>query len=81
MTFYFDEETGVMRIAFENEAGPCVYVETALGIFRIERDTNKLVSIAIPAFYEKVADGSLSLPNLSSTTLSVDVIRQLQTSR
>jgi hypothetical protein len=81
MTFYFDEETGVMRIAFESEAGPCVYIETSLGVFRIERTTNKLISIAIPAFYEKVADGSLSLPDLSSTTLSVEVIHGLQTAR
>ena len=81
MTFYFDDETGVMRIAFEQEAGPCIYVETAVGVFRIERSTHKLVSVAIPAFYEKVADGSLSLPNLTPTTLPDEVLHKLQTSR
>jgi len=81
MTFYFDDETGVMRIAFQQEdAGPCVYIETPTGILRIERDTNKLISITIPAFYEKLADGSVSLPELSSSVLPVDVIHKLQTS-
>lgn len=81
MTFYFDEETGVMRIAFEREAGPCFYIETPLGIFRIERGTNRLISIAIPFFYEKLADGSVSLPDLQSANLSEETIHKLQASR
>lgn len=78
MTFYFDEETGVMRIAFEKEAGPCVYIETQTGILRIERETNKLIGIAIPFFYEKLADGSLSLPDLSSTILPNEIIAKFR---
>ena len=81
MTFYFDDETGVMRIAFAEEAGPCMYIETSVGVFRIERSTNKLVSIAIPAFYEKLADGSLSLPDFSSTILPIEFIHKLQSVR
>jgi hypothetical protein len=78
MTFYFDGETGVMHIAFEKEAGPCFYIETPTGVFRIERDTNRLISVAIPFFYEKVADGSLSLPDISSSVLPPEVIHKLR---
>jgi len=81
MTFYFDDETGVMRIAFEKEAGPCLYVETSTGILRIERETNKLISVAIPSFYEKLADGSLSLPELSSTILPNELITKFRSAR
>jgi hypothetical protein len=81
MTFHFDDETGVMRIAFADEAGPCMYVETPIGIFRIERSSHQLISIAIPAFYKKVANGTLSLPDLSSTTLTSDIIDELRARR
>ncbi len=74
MTFYFDNETEVMRIAFATEAGPCMYIETPTGIFRIERATNKLISITIPFFLEKLADGSLTLPDVPATVLSNDLI-------
>jgi len=81
MTFYFDDETEVMRIVFETEAGPCTYFETPTGIVRIERGTNKLISITIPFFYEKLAEGSLSLPELPSTILPNEVISKFRASR
>lgn len=81
MTFYFDNETEVMRIAFATEAGPCMYIETPTGIFRIERATNKLVSITIPFFLEKLADGSLALPEVPSTVLSNEVINTFRSIR
>jgi hypothetical protein len=82
MTFYFDDETGVMAIAFvEGAVGPCMYFETAIGVFRVERDTNKLVSVTIPFFFEKLADGTLSLPELSPTVLPQEVIAKFRPSR
>ena len=82
MNFYFDDETGVMRIAFQQEApGPCVYIETSTGVLRIERDTNKLISIAIPAFMDKLADGSISIPDVSLPALSIDALRHLRSLR
>jgi hypothetical protein len=75
MTFYFDNETEVMRIAFATEAGPCMYLETPTGVFRIERATNKLVSITIPFFFEKLADGSLTLPEVPPTVLSDELLK------
>ncbi len=78
MTFYFDDETEVMRIVFATEAGPCMYIETPTGIFRIERATQKLVSVTIPFFFEKLADGSLSLPEVLPTILPDELINSFR---
>jgi hypothetical protein len=79
MTFYFDDETGVMRITFATEAnGPSVYIETPTGIFRIERSTNRLLSITIPAFNQKIACGELSLLDLTSTVVPNEVLLKLR---
>ncbi len=78
MTFYFDNETEVMRIAFATEAGPCMYIETPTGIFRIERATQKLISVTIPFFFEKLADGSLTLPEVPPTLLPDELINSFR---
>jgi hypothetical protein len=81
MIFYFDDETGVMRIAFQQEAGPCVYIESAVGVFRIEQETHRIVSVAIPFFYEKLAEGSLSLPDVYSASLPPEIASRLRVPR
>jgi hypothetical protein len=55
--------------------------DTPTGVLRIERGTNKLISITIPFFFEKLADGSLSLPDFSSTVLPSELIDKFQGTR
>ena len=82
MTFLYDELTDVMHIAIEAEAGPCFYVESSSGaILRIEHGTNKLIGLAIPYFFAKLEDGSLTLPEIATTAMPSDFIERLQAGR
>jgi hypothetical protein len=77
VTFFYDDLTDVMHIAFEQTAGPCLYVEAPSGsILRIERATNKLVSIVIPAFLAQVNENALVLPELAAASLPPDFLNK-----
>lgn len=82
MTFYYDDLTDVMHIAFEQEAGPCLYIEAPSGtILRIERSTNKLVSMVIPYFIAKLRDDALVIPELASAALPPDFLSKFLPAR
>ncbi len=56
MTFLYDDETDVLHIAFEENAGSCVFVETASGaILRIERGTGTLIGATLLYFIRKLS--------------------------
>ncbi len=78
MTFCYDDETDVLHIAFEANAGPCLFVETASGaILRIERGTNTLIGATIPYFIRKLKDGSLVMPELATTSMPSDFMQKV----
>jgi hypothetical protein len=79
MTFFYDDLTDVMHISIETKSGPCMHVESPSGaILLVERESERLIGLTIPYFLAKLRDGSLSLPEIATTSLPSDFLEKLR---
>jgi hypothetical protein len=79
MTFFYDDLTDVMHISIEAKSGPCMHVESPSGaILLVERETERLIGLTIPYFMARLRDGSLSLPEIGTTSLPRDFLHKLR---
>ena len=69
MTFFHDDSADVMFIVLAEQVGPCLYIESSGAILRIERATNNLVGVTIPAFLKSLEGGTLTLPEIATAAM------------